>query len=101
MAAVLREELSLDGTARLIDVGCGPGSVALLMAPLFAEVVGVDPDPGMIAAAMTEASRRGVTNGRWMEMPAEALPADLGSFRVATFPQSFHWMNREKVASIV
>src|ERR1700687_4088793 len=78
MAAALRDELSLDGTGRLIDVGCGPGSVALLLAPLFAEVVGVDPDPGMIAEAVTEASRRGVTNARWVEMPAEALPDDLG-----------------------
>jgi SAM-dependent methyltransferase len=93
--------LSLDGTGRLIDVGCGPGSVALLLAPLFAEVVGVDPDPGMIAESVTEAARRGVANARWVEMPAEALPDDLGSFRVATFAQSFHWMDREKVASIV
>jgi SAM-dependent methyltransferase len=101
LAGVLREELSLDGTGRLIDVGCGPGSVALLLAALFAEVVGVDPDPGMIAEAVTETARRGVGNVRWVEMPAEALPADLGSFRVATFAQSFHWMDRAKVASIV
>ena len=100
-AAVLRHELSLDGTGRLIDVGCGPGSVALLLAPLFAEVVGVDPDPGMIAEAARRASQQGVRNARWVESPAEALPGDLGSFRVATFAQSFHWMNRERVASIV
>jgi SAM-dependent methyltransferase len=85
----------------LIDVGCGPGSVALLLAPLFAEVVGVDPDAGMITEAETESARRGVGNARWVEMPAEALPDDLGSFRVATFAQSFHWMNRTKVASAV
>jgi SAM-dependent methyltransferase len=101
LAATLREALSLDGTGRLLDVGCGPGSVALLLAPLFGNVVGVDPDPGMIAAAKAEAARRGVTNARWMQAPAEALPADLGSFRVATLAQSFHWMEREKVASIV
>jgi cyclopropane fatty-acyl-phospholipid synthase-like methyltransferase len=59
MAAALRYELVLDGTGRLIDVGCGPGSVALLLAPLFEEVVGVDPDTGMIAAAETEAALRG------------------------------------------
>src|SRR4051812_45526701 len=34
-------------------------------------------------------------------MRAEALPGDLGSFRVATFARSFHWMDRERVASIV
>jgi SAM-dependent methyltransferase len=101
MAAALRDELALDGTGRLIDLGCGPGSVALLLAPLFAEVVGVDPDAGMIAEAKTEAAGQGVRNARWVEMPAEALPDDLGSFRVATLAQSFHWMDRKKVASAV
>ena len=101
MAAVLRDVLSLDGTGRLIDVGCGPGSVALLLAPLFAEVVGVDPDAGMIAEAARVASQQGVENTRWVEARAEALPDDLGSFRVATFAQSFHWMDRERVSSIV
>jgi SAM-dependent methyltransferase len=101
MAAALRDELALDGTGRLIDLGCGPGSIALLLAPLFAEVVGVDPDAGMIVEAETEAARQGVGNAHWVEMPAEALPDDLGSFRVATLAQSFHWMDRKKVASAV
>lgn len=101
MAAALRDELVLDGTGRLIDVGCGPGSVALLLAPLFEEVVGVDPDIGMIAEAEIEAARRGVRNARWVQMTAEALPDDLGSFRVATLAQSFHWMDRTRVASAV
>src|SRR5881396_1780139 len=74
MAAALREELALDGTGRLIDLGCGPGSVALLLASLFAEVVGVDPDAGMIAEAGAEAALRGIENARWEESPAEALP---------------------------
>lgn len=101
MAASLRDELALDGSGRLIDVGCGPGFVGLLLAPLFAEVVGVDPDPGMIAEAATEAARQGVRNARRVQMPAEALPGQLGSFRAATFAQSFHWMDQEKVAPVV
>ena len=101
MAVAMRDALSLDGTGRLIDVGCGPGSVALLLAPLFAEVVGVDPDPGMIAEANATAAMLGVANARWAQMTAESLPGDLGRFRVATFAQSFHWMERELVASIV
>ena len=101
MAAVLREALGLDGSGRLIDVGCGPGSVALLLAPLFAEVVGVDPDAGMIEQAEINAAVLGVRNARWEQMTAESLPGNLGQFRVATFAQSFHWMDRELVASIV
>jgi SAM-dependent methyltransferase len=101
VADVLRDELALDGTGRLLDVGTGPGSLALLLAPFFAEVVGVDPDPGMIAEAGREAAEQGATNARWVQLPAEALPHGLGSFRVATFAQSFHWMDREKVAAAV
>jgi SAM-dependent methyltransferase len=101
LADALRDELRLDGTGRLLDVGCGPGSLSLLLAPLFAEVVGVDPDPGMVAEAGREAKRLQVANARWIELPAEALPGGLGTFRVATFAQSFHWMDRERVAATV
>jgi SAM-dependent methyltransferase len=101
IASILREELSLDGTGRLIDVGCGPGSIAILLAPLFAEVVGVDPDPGMLDEAASQASQQGITNTRWVQVRAEALPANLGVFAVATFAQSFHWMQREQVARTV
>jgi SAM-dependent methyltransferase len=101
LAEALRVELNLDGSGRLLDVGCGPGSLALLLAPLFAEVVGVDPDPGMIAEAGREAIAEGVTHVRWVQMPAEALPGELGSFQVATFAQSFHWMDRKSVAVAV
>jgi hypothetical protein len=38
---------------------------------------------------------------RWVQARAEALPAGLGAFAVATFAQSFHWMDRELVAATV
>src|SRR3954469_6029786 len=101
LASALREALSLDGTGRLLDAGCGPGPIALLLAPLFGEVVGVDPDPGMIAEARAGAVRLGVPNARWVRMTAESLPGGLGTFRAATLAQSFHWMDRAAVASVV
>jgi len=101
LADALREELELDGTGRLLDVGSGPGSLALLLAPLFAEVVGIDADAGMVAEAEREARRLGVPNATWLHLRAEELPAGLGTFRVAAFAQSFHWMDRERVAAAV
>jgi len=88
----------LSGAPRLIDVGCGPGTVALILADLFAEVVGVDPDADMLAEAAALASARAIAHARWVCLRAEALPAGLGRFRYATFAQSFHWMERERVA---
>lgn len=99
LAAVLREELGLDGTGRLLDVGCGPGSIALLLAPLFDQVVAVDADGEMVAEGRRAATRRGVRNVSWIRMRAEDLGADLGRFRAATLAQSFHWMDRARVAS--
>jgi SAM-dependent methyltransferase len=101
VADALRDELQLDGTGRLLDVGCGPGSFTLLLAPLFAEAVGVDPDAAMLAEAEREAERRDIDNAVWVQLRAEQLPGGLGTFRVATFAQSFHWMDRERVVAAV
>lgn len=97
LAEALRDELELGGTGRLLDVGCGPGSLAVVLAPLFAEVVGIDADAAMVA----EADRLGIPNARFVRLRAEELPAGLGTFRVATFAQSFHWMDRPRVAAAV
>ncbi|HET6354219.1 class I SAM-dependent methyltransferase [Streptomyces sp.] len=100
LADVLDEVLKLDGQGRLIDVGCGPGTLALSLAHLFGEIVGVDPDREMIAEAKREAVERGVTEkAQWVQARAEDLPAGLGTFTVATFGQSFHWMDRDLVAA--
>ncbi|MGW0523309.1 class I SAM-dependent methyltransferase [Crossiella sp. NPDC003009] len=54
LADALAAQLRLDGTGRLLDIGCGPGSLTLPLARLFQEAVGVDADPDMI----TEAERQ-------------------------------------------
>ena len=51
LATALADELSLDGRGRLLDVGCGPGSLTLLLVPLFERVVAVDADEEMLAEA--------------------------------------------------
>ncbi|MFF3208581.1 class I SAM-dependent methyltransferase [Streptomyces sp. NPDC002962] len=100
LADVLAEALCLDGRGRLLDVGCGPGILALTLAHLFGEVVGLDPDAGMIAEARREAAATGVAGkARWVRARAEELPAGLGRFTVAAFGQSFHWTDRELVAA--
>ncbi|MDF6043912.1 class I SAM-dependent methyltransferase [Streptomyces sp. JH14] len=102
LADTLAEALALDGRGRLIDVGCGPGTLALGLAHLFSEIVGVDPDSGMIAEAGRGAAEAGVAGkAHWVRARAEDLTAGLGEFTVATFGQSFHWMDRELVAATV
>ncbi|MER7272523.1 class I SAM-dependent methyltransferase, partial [Micromonospora carbonacea] len=99
--AALADELGLDGSGRLLDVGCGPGTVTVPLAGWFAEAVGVDPDAGMLARARLRAARDGVGNVRWVRARAEDLPAGLGVFRVVVFAQSFHWTVQDAVAATV
>jgi ubiquinone/menaquinone biosynthesis C-methylase UbiE len=101
LAAVFARSLGLDGRGRLLDVGCGPGTVTLLLAPLFEAAVGLDPDPEMLSRAAQAAATRGAAHLAWVRQRAEALPAGLGRFRAVTFAASFHWMDRPRVAAAV
>ena len=101
LADAFARSLALDGRGRLLDVGCGPGTVTLRLAPLFEAVVGLDPDAEMLAQAARAAAGLGVGNAAWVRQRAEALPAGLGSFRTVTFAASFHWMDRPRVAAAV
>ena len=76
LADELADALKLDGRGRLLDVGCGPGTVALGLAHLFGDIVGVDPDGEMIAEARRAAATAGVRRSaqRWVQARAEDLP---------------------------
>ncbi len=101
LAGAFRSALGVDGSGRLLDVGCGPGSIAFRLAGVFSDVVGLDPDPGMIAEAARLGRERGVDNASFVQAVAEELPCGLGEFDVVTFGASFHWMDRERVAEAV
>ena len=103
LADELADALKLGGHGRLLDVGCGPGTVAIGLAHLFGEIVGVDPDGEMIAEAQRAAAAAGVSRAaqRWVQARAEELPAGLGTFTVATLGSSFHWMDRDLVAATI
>jgi ubiquinone/menaquinone biosynthesis C-methylase UbiE len=100
VADAVAAAVDLDGHARLLDVGCGPGVVALRLAGLFEGVIGLDPDAAMLDGAARAAGGQHFENVSWVRMRAEDLPGKLGRFRVIAFARSFHWMDRPRVASI-
>ena len=98
LAEAVAEELGLDGSGRLLDIGCGPGSFTLLLAPWFELATGVDADRDMLAEASRLAEQAGIGNVEWLQLRAEELPGGLGPYRVISFAQSFHWMDQLRVA---
>jgi len=84
------------GKARLLDLGTGPGFLAIDFAPYAAEVIGIDPEPAMLAAAARNAERAGVV-ARFREGSSRSLDASLGRFRLVTIGRAFHWMDRPDV----
>jgi AhpD family alkylhydroperoxidase len=101
LAEVMEVEIGLDGSGALVDVGCGPGVLAVQLAPLFERVIGVDPEPEMLVQAKRHASRHRVAP-TWIEARAEDLAVlDLPAARLVTFGQSIHWTDRERVLCLV
>ena len=82
----------LDGSQRLLDLGCGPGQITFALAPYVREAVGIDPEPAMLALAR---GRTGApANARFVEGSSNDLGPALGRFDAVTIGRAFHWMNR-------
>jgi SAM-dependent methyltransferase len=102
LVATLTDEVGLDGSGRLLDVGCGPGILTVELAPSFDEAIGLDPDADMLAEGTRRARRAGIDNIDWVQALAEDIPElDLGTFRLVTFGQSFQWTDQVRVAEAV
>jgi SAM-dependent methyltransferase len=88
--------LPLTKAHALIDLGTGPGLLALGFAPYVGRVTGVDPEPGMIAAAR-EAAARAAQAFTLIEGKAETLADAIGRFDIVTIGRALHWMDQDAV----
>lgn len=70
---------------RVLDLGCGPGSITLGLAETVApgEVVGVDLQPSQVAQAQALGAARGMMNARFEVADVYRLPFPDGSFDAA------------------
>jgi ubiquinone/menaquinone biosynthesis C-methylase UbiE len=82
--------------AALLDLGCGPGRIALALAPRFREVWAVDQEQEMIA--LGQQNSQGIENIRWIVASAEkvAIPGEL--FELITVGEAFHRFDGPLVA---
>ena len=91
---------AVHGNARLIDIGCGPGSLAVGFAPFVRSCVGVDVETEMLAAARVEAARAGV-HVDLIQARIEDLPADIGVFQAVTIGRALHWFDRDETLAVL
>jgi ubiquinone/menaquinone biosynthesis C-methylase UbiE len=92
IAAVARAA-GLTRTYRVLDLGTGPGVLAVAFAPHVGSVLALDPEPEMLREARRAVAAAGV-RVEVREGSSETLGPDLGTFRAVTMGRSFHWMDR-------
>lgn len=77
----------------VLDLGTGPGFLAIDFAPLASGVTAIDPSPEMLAAAGSNAERARV-HIKLVQASSYELGSHLGRFKLVTIGRAFHWMDR-------
>jgi SAM-dependent methyltransferase len=86
------KELRLGAKDAVMDLGCGPGTLAMLFAPFVRSVLAVDPSAEMLEVARHAAN--GAGNVLFKFGSSFDLSPDLGTFKLVTIGRAFHWMDR-------
>jgi SAM-dependent methyltransferase len=94
LVARLASEMRLGPQSRVLDLGCGPGSLTLPLARYSGTTIGVDVDTDMIATARRAAEIAGLDID-WRVGTSFDLAADLAPLDLVTIARAFHWMDRE------
>ena len=86
LAGEVREFVRARGDERALDIGTGAGSLALALAPLVGEVVGLDPVPELLELARA----RALPNTEFVEGDGTALAYADGDFDLAGTHRTLH-----------
>jgi SAM-dependent methyltransferase len=93
LLARLDRILPLTGEERVLDVGTGTGAVALALAPLVREVIGLDESEARLALARERAPE----NVTFVVGDASRLPFGIGEFDLVTCVRTLHHVRRPEV----
>jgi ubiquinone/menaquinone biosynthesis C-methylase UbiE len=93
----LLDQAAIRSGHRVLDIGCGTGTLALLLRRLYQEieVIGLDPDPKALALAKRKAKRSGVL-ARFDQGFGNELPYPKGSFDRVFSTFMFHHLEEDQ-----
>jgi ubiquinone/menaquinone biosynthesis C-methylase UbiE len=101
LIALVAELCRLGPADRLLDLGAGPGPLAIAFRPYVGSVLAVDPEPEMLARAAENAAAAGVAidfrAGSSADLPQPGRDdgaEPFGRFKAVTIGRAFHWMDR-------
>jgi SAM-dependent methyltransferase len=84
--------LALTRQTRLLDVGCGPGSLAIGFAPYVGAWTAIDPEGAMLRTARLAAAEANADIA-FVETKIEDLECPAGSFDFVTIGRALHWFS--------
>ena len=84
----------------VLDLGCGPGLLAIPFAKAEMRVRAMDPEPDMIAAAKEAAQKAMVMIDLRLGSSFD-LQESAGRFKLVAMGRSFHWMDRERTLAVL
>lgn len=87
----------------VLDLGCGTGQLTRVLAPRVGAVLGMDPEPDMLAEARRATAEPNVSWLLGADTDLGALTAALGPSRLGavTVAQALHWMDHEQLFATV
>jgi SAM-dependent methyltransferase len=91
----IAELFGFNGDQKLLDLGTGPGQLAIAFAPYVGEVTAIDPEPEMLRIAAEQALKADVRLNL-LEGNSYTLDGSLGPFDLVTIGRAFHWMDRPR-----
>jgi SAM-dependent methyltransferase len=95
LAEQVRRFLLPAGDERAVDVGTGTGALAYALAPIVAEVVGVDPVPELLELARERA--HAYANVTFVEADGTRLPFERASFDLGATLRTLHHAARPEL----
>lgn len=93
----IKKRFRLDGTGRLLDLGCGTGQLTIPLSKNFREVVATDPEIEMLSEGRKFVRAEKISNVKWIRGGSEnlkKLSQKIGKFNLVVMGRSFHWMDR-------